>query len=229
MVVVPIVRELASATWKRDTKMDSTKAWIIVAAVSGLLALAISTALLVRSFVRRRNVRKQLEEARQRDPCLGQKEFSRRRRMTVDDLLHEAEEQRETMINKSLASRSIRSGSMSSRWTFDNNTSAELETMPCSSLAKEKELESGLGVPRLKHQQRPALSFDEQVSRPNSAASNRSGRSSLRHHVLQQRQRELSTGWPLPAMPAPTLGNGSESRLQREPSLEQHPLFHKTS
>lgn len=219
----------------RNTK--STRIWIIVAAVAGLLALAITTALLVVSFTKRRHARKQLEEARQRDPCLGQKEFSRRRRMTMEDLLHEAEEQRETMIHKSLASRSFRSESVSSRWTLDNTERPSVEGGGLGricSLAEEKEVESGL-LARPKH--RHVVSLDEtkhlgsQLERPSSAASN----GSLRQHV--QRQRGLSAGWSLPDFPAPTLSRSSspsrsllgtgapEMWLQREPSLEQHPLF----
>lgn len=102
------------------SSQNTTRIWIIVAAVAALLALGVCTALVAVSISKRRLVKQQLEEARQRDPCLEQKAFSRRQRMTREDLTHEAEAQREAMIRKSLASRSDRSTSMSSRLTLDS-------------------------------------------------------------------------------------------------------------
>lgn len=104
---------------------NSTLTWVIVAAVAALLALGSCIALIAISISKRRLLKQQLEEARLRDPCLGPKEFSRRRRLTTEDQVLEAEEQREAMIRKSLASRSSRSPSMSSHLTVDRTSVTE--------------------------------------------------------------------------------------------------------
>lgn len=127
---------------------DSTRIWIIIAAVAAILALGACIALLILSISKRRLIKQQLEEARLKDPCLGQKEFSRMRRMTIEDRVMEAEEQREAMIRKSLASRSSRSVSMSSRWTLDQTSMVERpESYSAHTLRDDKELEMRLSRP----------------------------------------------------------------------------------
>lgn len=212
MPPIPLLRSVSvpgQPVWKREASEDtpsnnSSRVWIIVAAVAALLALGASIALVAISLSRRRLVKQQLEEARQRDPCLGQKEFSRRRRMTREDLVLEAEGQREAMIHKSLASRSGRSISTSSGLTFDQRSAAERSGRAGSS--------DGYGLDDDK-------SWEGRLSRPTSPAS------SLR------RARSSS---PFPDLPAPThsrpsspnrLAQAVVGRPELPPLLERHPLF----
>lgn len=188
-----VIADTASGT-------HSALVWIIVAAVAALLALASCIALIIISLSKRRLLKKQLDEARQRDPCLGQREFSRRRRLTVKDQALEAEEQREAMLRKSLASRPSRSPSMFSHLTFDLASMTERSragSFEHSTLRLEKELETGM-----------------RFSRPSSIAS-------------LERTRSTS---PFPEFPRPTLSRSSSfSRFHlhemRPPPLEQHPCL----
>lgn len=170
---------------------------------------------------KRRLVKQQLEEARQRDPCLRQKEFSRKRRMTQNDLILEAEEQREAMIRKSLASRSGRSISVTSNMTADSSSLYENSSVHRYGVKEE------MGHTRKPSNPRSDFSlYDEKdweagcTSRPSSAAG-------------LVRARPYS---PLPEMPAPTLSRSSSphrvpqvlaNQAGRPPLLEQHPLFQR--
>lgn len=87
----------------------SFKIWTIIAAVTVLLSLSACIVLAAISISNRRMMKQQLEEARSRNPCLDEKDFSKRRWMTAQDLVLEAESTREYIIRKSLASRSGRS------------------------------------------------------------------------------------------------------------------------
>lgn len=199
-------------TWRRGNSenahnSNTKRAWIIVAGVAALLVLGTCIALAAISISKRRKTKKQLEEARRLDPCLGQKEFSRRRRMTREHLILEAEGQREAMINKSLASRSQRSSSMSSRLTY------EQRSMTGGSGTAGSWAGDGCGLSNEK-------SWEARLSRPSSASS-------------FGRVRSLS---PFPDLPAPTLSRScSPHRLAQTgvgqpevpPSLEQHPLFQR--
>lgn len=188
---------------------NSTLPWIIVAAVAALLALGSCIALVLISFSKRRILKRQLEEARLRDPCLGPKEFSRRRRLTAEDQMHEAEEQREAMIRKSLASRSMRSPSMStigSHMTDDRASS--MTEQPAASFLQPSN--HSLGIEK---------EIEMRLSRPASAAS-----------LRMQRTRSIS---PFPDLPQPAMSRSAslsrfplhELRVDPPPLLEQHPCL----
>lgn len=173
--------------------------WVIVAAVAALVALGSCITLVAISISKRRLRRRQLEEARLRDPCLGHKEFSRRRRLTVADQVLEAEEQREAMIRKSLASRSSRSPSMSSRLTADRSSMTERPgTSSVHSLRFEKE-------------------FEMRLSRPSSAASLQRARSTSPFPEFPQPTLSRSSSLSRPPLP--------EVRVDPPPPLEQHPCL----
>lgn len=172
--------------------------WIIVAAVAALLALGSCIALVYVSLSKRRLLKQQLEEARSRDPCLNPKEFSRRRRLTAEDQRLEAEEQREAMIRKSLASRgSSRSPSMSSRVTVDQASMTE-RSRADSFLGVEKELEMRL-------------------SRTRSAASLQRVRSTSPFPELPQPTLSRSSSLSRPPL--------HERPTEPPPLLEQHPCL----
>lgn len=183
---------------------NSTRIWIIVAAVAAFLALGVCTALVAISISKRRLIKQQLEEARQRDPCLEQKDFSRRRRMTRKDLTYEAEIQREAMIRKSLASRSGRSVSMSSRLTFDSMSVTEVPKAGSID-------EYGL------NEEKP---LEERLSRPSSVSSFQGARTTSPFPDL-----------PAPALSRSSspsrLSQVLVSRPDFPPLLEQHPLFQR--
>lgn len=212
------VLELVAATGestalRRDTlgnapHSKSTPIWIIIAGVAALLAFGACLALVVLSISKRRLLKRQLAEARQRDPCLEPKEFSKRRRMTRDDLVLQAEEQREAMLRKSLASRS---GSMSSRMTFEQMSMNERpETDSTSAPTREYGLDDG-------------RNGEGRLSRLGSVSS-----------LRRERARSMS---PFPELPAPTLSRSSSPYRPSLPQvvagppplIEQHPLFQKMS
>ncbi|ROW13954.1 hypothetical protein VPNG_04076 [Cytospora leucostoma] len=98
--------------------MNTTRIWIIIAAVAALLALAACIVLVALSISNHRSkhrlITQQLEEVWTRDPYLDPKGSGRRRRMTAEELALEAESRREHLIRKSLASRSGRTESFTS-------------------------------------------------------------------------------------------------------------------
>lgn len=197
---------------KRASAVDSTRIWITVGAVAALLALGACIALIAISISKRRLLKQQLEEARQWNPCLQRKEFSKKRRMTQNDRMLEAEEQRQAMIRKSLASRSGRSMSSSSNLTFDSTNVSEPETTPAD---RHGPREKSLSRQHSRSRSDFTL-YDEkswEVGRPLSRASS-----------------------PFPDPPAPTLSRSSSpGRLPQAPAnrpdlpplLEQHPLFQR--
>lgn len=127
--------------------------------------------------------------------------------MTREDLVLEAEGQREAMIRKSLAGRSGRSTSMSSGLTFDQMSVAER--------SGQHEFAEGYRL----HDDK---SWEDQLSRPISLSS-------------LQRTRSISP-FPEPPAPTHSR-SPSPDRLPQEvvdrsglpPLLTQHPLFQRTS
>ncbi|KAF3766802.1 hypothetical protein M406DRAFT_355367 [Cryphonectria parasitica EP155] len=201
---------------------DKKRISIIVAVVAALLVLSACIALAAICLSKRRIRKQQLKEARRRDPCLHPRAFSKRRRMTQDDLLHEAEEQREAMIRKSLASRSGRSISQSSQLTVDSLGTSE---MTKTGSVYRYGPRDGEDASRQHSRSNSDVSlYDEKsweagnhIGRPSSAAS-------------LQRARSKS---PLPGIPAPTLSRSSsptrllQVRSELPPLLEPHPLLRR--
>jgi hypothetical protein len=81
---------------------EPPKTWMIAPIVGGLVFVVLAVVFVVFKCLRRRN----FNRAKQSDPFLTPREFHRRRKMSAADRLEEAEEQRNIMIRKSLASRS---------------------------------------------------------------------------------------------------------------------------
>lgn len=195
-----------------DTGSD--RIWIIIVSVAGVLAVGACIAL-VAMFLSRRRLKKQLlEEARQRDPCLGAKEFSKRRRMTRDILDFESESQRDAIIRKSLASRSGRSMSSNSRSIFDTISVDERPDSRATqdySLREEEEFER---------------SFTR--SRSGTGLSDKSWEGGISSRSKS----------PFPDLPARTWSRSSSpsrsshpapERADLPPLLEKHPLFRNMS
>lgn len=181
------------------TNTSGTLPWIIVAAVAAVLALGSCTALVYVTLSKRRLLKQQLEEARLRDPCLHPKEFSRRRRLTVADQRLEAEEQREAMIRKSLASRgSSRSPSTSSRVTLDRRASMIERPRTGSVWGAEKDL-------------------DLQLLRTRSAVSLRRMRSTSPFPELPQPTLSRNSSFSRPLL--------HDMPTEPPPLLEQHPCL----
>ncbi|KAK2614025.1 hypothetical protein N8I77_000886 [Diaporthe amygdali] len=149
MPLVPFTLAARDSTSDSNTSTsttDSTRIWIILAAVAALLTLGACTALVVISFSKRRLLKKQLDEERRRDPGFPIDpidKFSKKRKMTAEDLDIEAESTRTAMIRKSLASRSGRSASFA---TLDRFSTAERpESTTSDGLRYDwKEFEAGL-------------------------------------------------------------------------------------
>lgn len=94
-----------------DSNTDSTRIWIILAAVAALLTLGACSALVVISYSKRRLLKQQLDETQRRDSGFAWEKPTKKRKMTAEDLEMEAESTRAAMIRKSLASRSGRTAS----------------------------------------------------------------------------------------------------------------------
>lgn len=192
----------------RDTNNTrSTRIWIIVASVAGVLVIGACIAL-VAMFMSRRRLRKQLlGEARQRDPCPGEKDFSKRRRKPWDVPQFEAESQREAMIQKSLANRS---GRLISSTSYLMSDTISMDERPDSRTTQEDRLR------------------DEEQFERNSARS-RSGT------VLSDKSWEggmsSRSKSPFPDPPARTWSRSSSPsrRADLPPLLDQHPLFRNAS
>lgn len=106
-----------------NTDSDSTRVWVILAAVAALLTLGACTALVVIAYSKRRLLKRQLDEAKRPDSGLSwEKPTIKKRKMTAEDLEMEAESTRTAMIRKSLASRSGRTASFA---TSDRMSSAD--------------------------------------------------------------------------------------------------------
>lgn len=103
---------------------DSTRIWIILAAVAALLTLGACTALVVISYSKRRLLKQQLDESRRRDSGFAWEKPAKKRKMTAEDLEMEAESTRTAMIRKSLASRSGRTASFATMSTADRPVSS---------------------------------------------------------------------------------------------------------
>lgn len=188
----------------------STRIWVIIVSVAGVLALGTCIALVAMSLSRRRLKKQMLQEARQRDPCLGEREFSKKRRMDRDTLEFEAESQRDAMIRKSLATRSGRSISLNSQLTVDMMSA---DDRPDSRSSVEYRL-SG------------AEDFERRFTRSRSGTG-LSDKSWEGGNLMRSKS-------PFPDRPARTLSRpSSPSRLSQialgqadlPPLLEQHPLF----
>lgn len=193
----------------RDTSnTDSTRIWIIIASVAGVLAIGACIGLVAMSISRRRLRKQLLDEARQRDPFLGGKDFSKKRKKPWDILECEAESQRDAMIRKSLASRSGRSMSSTSHFISDT---ISMDERPNSSCTQEYRLR------------------DDEEDFERSYTRSRSGT------VLSDKSWEggLSSRSksPFPDLPARTWSRSSSPsrRADLPPLLEQHPLFRNTS
>lgn len=192
----------------------STRIWIIIASVAGILAIGACIALVAMSRSKRRLQRQLLREARRRDPCLGKKEFGRKRRMTQDTLECEAESQRDAIIRKSLASRSGHSVSSISQLPLDMMSEAD---RPDSRSTEEYRL-------------RDDDDFERGYTRLRSGTglSDKSWESGISTRSMS----------PFPEMPARTMSRSSSpsrllhvapGRSDLPPLLEQHPLFRKVS
>lgn len=182
----------------------STRIWIIIASVAGVLALGACIALVAMSLSRRRLKMQMLQEARHRDPCLGEKDFSKKWRKGQDFLEIEAESQRDAMIRKSLASRSGRSISTSNSQLMGDRTS--MDDRPDS--------RSGLAC-RLRDEE----DFETSITR------SRSG-TGLSDKSWEGGMPSRSKS-PFPDPPARTWSRSSSPsrRTDLPPLLEQHPLF----
>lgn len=187
----------------------STRIWIIVASVAGVLAIGASIALVAMSMSRRRLRKQMLEEARQRDPCLGEKDFSKRRRKPWDVLEFEAESQRDAMIRKSLASRSGRPISSTSHLM---SHTISMDERPDSRSTQEYRLRDEDDFERISTR-----------SRSGTVLSDKSWEGGM-----SPRSRSKS---PFPDPPARTWSRSSSPsrRADLPPLLEQHPLFRNAS
>lgn len=109
---------------------DSTRIWIILAAVAALLTLGACTTLVVISYSKRRLLKQQLDESRRRDSGFAWEKPTKKRKMTAEDLEMEAESTRTAMIRKSLASRSGRTASFATMSTADRPESSSFGDLP---------------------------------------------------------------------------------------------------
>lgn len=192
----------------RDTSnTDSTRIWIIIASVAGVLAIGACIGLVAMSISRRRLQKQLLDEARQRDPFLGEKDFSKKRKKPWNVLECEAESQRDAMIRKSLASRSGRSMSSTSQLISDTMS---MDERPNSSCTQEY---------RLRDEEDYERSYTR--SRSGTVLSDKSWEGGV-----SSRSRS-----PFPDLPARTWSRSSSPsrRADLPPLLEQHPLFRNAS
>lgn len=192
----------------RDTNNTrSTRIWIIIASVAGVLVIGACIALVAMSISRRRLQKQLLEEARQRDPGLGEKIFSKRRRKPWDVPEFEAESQRDAMIRKSLANRSGRPISSTSHLMSDT---ISMEERPDSRSTQEYRL-------------RDEEDFEEisTRSRSDTVLSDKSWEGGMSSRSKSQ----------FPDPPARTWSRSSSPsrRADLPPLLEQHPLFRNAS
>ncbi|KAJ4385581.1 transcription initiation factor IIB [Gnomoniopsis smithogilvyi] len=211
-------RSSASILWFRggDTKAHgsiasrntdvtgSTRIWVIIASVTGVLALGACIAVVAVSLSRRRLRKQLLQEARQRDPCLGEKDLLNKRRKGRDVLDFEAESQRHAMIQKSLARRTGRSTSSNSQLISD---ATSVDDRPDSRLTLEDRL-------------RDEEDFERSITRSRSGTglSDKSWEGGF----------SARSKSPFPDPPARTWSRSSSPSSRRTdlpPSLEQHPLF----
>lgn len=180
---------------------ESTRVWIILAAVAALLTLGACTALVVISYSKRRLLKQQLDETRRRDSGLAwEKPTARKRKMTAEDLEMEAESTRTAMIRKSLASRSGRTGSFAT----SHRTSSSTADRPDSSSG-----EGGLPAYDWKD-------FEAGISRHSSLA------------TLRRSTPSPLPELPAPAVSrssSPSRNPLLASRAELPPPLEQHPCL----
>lgn len=94
---------------------SSNRMWIIVGSVAGVVVLGACTAMVAVLISRSRSTKKCSDGERQRVLFLGQMDFDKQGRTPSDTLELEAESQRNAMIRKSLASRSVNSFSTSNQ------------------------------------------------------------------------------------------------------------------
>lgn len=182
-----------------NTDSNSTRIWVILAAVAALLTLGACTALVVISYSKRRLLKRQLDESKRPDSGLSwEKPATKKRKMTAEDLEMEAESTRAAMIRKSLASRSGRTASFA---TSDRMSRAD---RPESS-------SSGDLLPRYDWKE-----FEAGVSRQSSVASLRRSTSSPMPEL------------PAPALSrssSPSRNPLLAGRVELPPPLEQHPCL----
>lgn len=181
-----------------NTDSNSTRIWVILAAVAALLTLGACTALVVISYSKRRLLKRQLDESKRPDSVLSWEKPTKKRKMTAEDLEMEAESTRAAMIRKSLASRSGRTASFA---TSDRMSRAD---RPESS-------SSGDLLPRYDWKE-----FEAGVSRQSSVASLRRSTSSPMPEL------------PAPALSrssSPSRNPLLAGRAELPPPLEQHPCL----
>lgn len=182
-----------------NTDSNSTRVWVILAAVAALLTLGACTALVVISYSKRRLLKRQLHETKRPDSGLSwEKPTTKKRKMTAEDLEMEAESTRAAMIRKSLASRSGRTASFA---TSDRMSSADRPESSSGDLLPRydwKEFEAGV------------------VSRQSSVASLRRSMSSPMPEL------------PAPTLSrssSPSRNPLLAGRAELPPPLEQHPCL----
>lgn len=87
---------------KTPDTTDNAVIWIVVSIVAGTIGVVTALTTLVVCYTKRH----QYKNAKARDPYLSREEFSRKRKLSANDLFKEEETWRGHMIRKSLASRS---------------------------------------------------------------------------------------------------------------------------
>lgn len=188
-------REPSTTTQNSPEITNSFRIWIIVATITSILTLCACIVLVAISISKHRMMKQQLEEARSRIPCLDETKFSKRRWMTAEDLVLEAETTREHIIRKSLASRSGRSDRSAS--------TASATSRP----------ETGSGDV-LKYDWKE---FESRLSRHSSVASLQRSKSALPDMPAPTLSRSSSPSQP------PLLASRTHTELP--PLLEQHPCL----
>lgn len=194
----------------------STRVWIIVVSVVSVLALSACIALLAMYLSKRRLRKPSIEEARQRDPCLGEKKRTKTRRSSRDILDTEAESQRAAMIRKAVASRSGTSLTQGSHFTLsvvsveerpDSRSSSQGRRVqneePCERKLSRTRCRPGLDSDKSREGGFSALSASPLLDKPARTFSRSSSPSGSQH---------VAPGHP-----------------ELPPLLELHPLFRNTS
>ncbi|KAK4199952.1 hypothetical protein QBC40DRAFT_297027 [Triangularia verruculosa] len=100
--MAPHVSFLDTRDDKAPDTSDNAVIWIVISIVAGTIGVVAALTTLVVCYTKRH----QYKRAKARDPYLTREEFSRKRKLSANDLFKEEENWRGHMIHKSLASRS---------------------------------------------------------------------------------------------------------------------------